>query len=42
MSMAAANGLMIVPEDQDLVNPGDRVRVQILDQEFGFTEEPNY
>jgi len=42
MSMAAANGLMIVPEDQDLVNPGDRVRVQILDQEFGFTEEPSY
>lgn len=38
MSMAAANGLMIVPEDQDIVNPGDRVKVKILDQEFGFTE----
>jgi len=42
MSMAAANGLMIVPEDQETVLPGDRVKVQILDREFGFTEKPDY
>jgi molybdopterin molybdotransferase len=42
MSMAAANGLIIVPEDMDIVNSGDRVKVQILDPEFGFTEKPGY
>ena len=42
MSMAEANGLMIVPEDVETVNPGDTVNVQILDQEFGFTEVPEY
>jgi molybdopterin molybdotransferase len=41
-SMAAANGLMVVPEDMDCVNPGDAVKVQILDSEFGATEEPVY
>ena len=42
MSMAAANGLMVVAEDQDCVEPGDRVKVQMLDPEFGYTEEPRY
>ena len=41
-SMAAANGLMVVPEDRDCVEPGDVVKVQVLDPEFGATEEPNY
>ena len=41
-SMAAANGLMVVPEDRDCVKPGDTVKVQILDPEFGTTEEPAY
>jgi len=40
MSMGTANGLMVVPEDQDVVKPGDGVKVQILDREFGYTEEP--
>jgi len=30
-SMAKANGLVIVPEDSEGVNPGDTVRVQMLD-----------
>ncbi len=42
MSMAEANGLMIVPEDQETVNAGDTVKVQILDDEFGFTDQPKY
>jgi len=41
-SMASANGLMVVPEDRDCVNPGDAVKVQILDSEFGATKEPVY
>ena len=42
MSMASANGLMIIPDDAEAVSPGDTVKVQILDSEFGCTEEPNY
>jgi len=42
MSMAAANGLMVVPEDREVVNRGDTVTVQILDREFGSTENLNY
>lgn len=42
MSMAAANGLMIIPDNGRGVNPGDKVKVQILDPEFGFTEELSY
>jgi molybdopterin molybdotransferase len=30
-SLAKANGLIIVPETQEVVQPGDRVRVQMLD-----------
>jgi len=41
-SMAAANGLMVIPEDRDCINPGDTVKVQVLDAEFGATEEPGY
>ncbi len=29
-SMARANGLLIIPEDVSVVNPGDRVQVQVL------------
>ena len=42
MSMAEANGLIIVPEDEDTVNKGSKVRVQVLDEEAGFTEHPSY
>jgi molybdopterin molybdotransferase len=40
MSMAEATGLMIVPETG--LKPGDRVKVQVLDPEFGCSEMPNY
>jgi molybdopterin molybdotransferase len=42
MSMAHANGLMIIPEDTERVQAGDRVQVQILDRDFEFTEELSY
>ncbi len=42
MSMAEANGLMIIPEMQESVNPGDKVKIQLLDEEAGFTETPAY
>jgi len=29
-SMSKANGLLIIPEDVTVVNPGDRVQVQVL------------
>jgi molybdopterin molybdotransferase len=38
MSMAKATGLMIVPADRHGVRAGETVAVQILDQEFGYTE----
>lgn len=41
-SMSDANGLMIISEDRDIVNQGETVNVQILDPEFGFTEEMTY
>jgi len=41
-SMSAATGLMIVPEDVATVNPGDRVKVQVLDPEFAFVPQPDY
>jgi len=41
-SMTQASGLMIVPEDVAMVNPGDRVKVQILDPDFGFAANPDY
>lgn len=40
MSMALAQGLMIIPEDQERVQPGDIVRVQLLDQECACSNAP--
>ncbi len=34
-SMVKANGLIIIPEDRDLVQAGERVKVQLLSSEFG-------
>lgn len=42
MSMAEASGLLVVPEDVVTIKAGDRVRVQVLDPEFGYTEAPQY
>jgi molybdopterin molybdotransferase len=42
MSMAAASGLMIIPPGVSAVSPGDRVRVQVLDPELGYSETPHY
>ncbi len=42
MSMAEANGLMIIPDDQEAVQSGDMVQVQMLDPEFGFTDKASY
>jgi molybdopterin molybdotransferase len=42
MSMAEANGLMIIPETCDAVQAGDEVAVQVLDGEFGFSEAAPY
>jgi molybdopterin molybdotransferase len=33
-SMVKANGLMVLPEDQELVKAGDKVKVQLLDRNF--------
>ncbi len=33
-SMVKANGLVVVPEDQELVKTGDKVKVQLLDRNF--------
>ena len=33
-SMVKANGLIIVPEDQEVVRAGERVKVQLLDRNF--------
>ncbi|MBN2108711.1 MAG: molybdopterin molybdenumtransferase MoeA, partial [Deltaproteobacteria bacterium] len=41
-SMTEADGLMIVADDVGTVQPGDRVKVQIFDPNFGFTENPDY
>jgi molybdopterin molybdotransferase len=38
MSMAKATGLMIVPADRAGVKAGDKVVVQILDRDFGYSE----
>jgi molybdopterin molybdotransferase len=42
MSMAKANGLMILPEDQEVLQAGETAMVQVLDCEFDTTEEPYY
>ena len=33
-SMVRANGLIVVPEDQEIVKAGEKVRVQLLDRSF--------
>ncbi len=33
-SMVAANGLIVVPEDREIVKAGERVKVQLLDRSF--------
>jgi molybdopterin molybdotransferase len=42
MSMAEASGLMVVPETVEEIKAGDRVRVQVLDPELGYSETPQY
>ena len=42
MSMAAASGLMVIPADVSGVSAGDRVKVQVLDPELGYSETANY
>jgi molybdopterin biosynthesis enzyme len=42
MSMAKATGLMLVPPDRDGVKAGEKVAVQILDQDFGCSETLYY
>ena len=42
MSMAAASGLMVIPADVSGVSAGDRVKVQVLDPELGYSETVNY
>ena len=41
-SLAQATGRMIVPESIATINSGDRVKVQILDPNFDFTQNPDY
>ncbi len=33
-SMVKANGLIVIPEDQEMVRAGDKVKVQLLDRNF--------
>jgi molybdopterin molybdotransferase len=33
-SMVKANGLIVIPEDQEIVRAGERVKVQLLDRDF--------
>ena len=42
MSMAEASGLMAIPADVSGVSAGDRVSVQVLDPELGYSETVNY
>ncbi len=42
MSMAEASGLMAVPENVEKIKAGDRVQVQVLDPELGYSETPQY
>jgi molybdopterin biosynthesis enzyme len=32
--MVRANGLIVIPEDREIVNAGKRVTVQLLDRNF--------
>jgi len=42
MSMAKANGLIIIPEEKKEVKAGESVCVQILDNDSLYAEEPGY
>lgn len=42
MSMAKANGLLIIPEEKEGIEPGERVKVQILDNEFAYRQWMGY
>jgi len=33
-SMVRANGLIVIPEDQEMVRAGEKVKVQLLDRNF--------
>jgi molybdopterin molybdotransferase len=33
-SMVRANGLIVIPEDQEIARAGDKVKVQLLDRSF--------
>ena len=33
-SMVKANGLIVIPEDQEIVRAGEKVKVQLLDRSF--------
>ena len=41
-SMVLANGIMVIPEDADLVKAGTEVMVQLLDNSQNFTNDPEY
>jgi molybdopterin biosynthesis enzyme len=32
--MVRANGLIVIPEDQEIVRAGEKVKVQLLDRSF--------
>jgi molybdopterin biosynthesis enzyme len=32
--MVRANGLIVIPEDQEIVRAGEKVKVQLLDRNF--------
>ena len=42
MSMAKANGLMVISEEKEGVLSGESVKVQIFDREFGYSQRPGY
>jgi molybdopterin molybdotransferase len=41
-SMVLANGLIVLPEDVQALNPGDMVAVQLLDNSMNLTAAPEY
>ena len=41
-SMVLANGLVVLPDDINSVNPGDEVAVQLLDSSLDLTSAPGY
>ena len=41
-SMVAANALLIFPEELSLLKAGDKVKVQLIDRTFEYSEAPGY